>query len=232
MKTRFTQLQRRGAKLAGVLYAALFVLAIVTNFLVVGSLISPSDPHATQEAIASNQGLFRLGILGFVLIAFLDVVIAWALNLVFTPISESLSKLATWLRLIYSVFLGLGVVFMQLALHQALESNISSMVFLLRGFEISWELGLMFFGSHLLVIAFMMIRDKAASALLGSALAMAGSAYLADSIAKLVIVDYSAIAGLMMLIVAVPSIVAELAFTFWLICSGWSKPSTADSVRS
>ncbi len=223
MKTNTVASQRQAAKVAGALYLALFVLAIVANFVIVGTLIDPLDPDATALAISTNEQLFRFGLIGFIVIAIVDVVIAWALHGYFAHHNESLSRLAAWLRLVYSVLLGVGVVFMQLALKPALDGNNEQMAVLLDGFQTSWQLGLIFFGLHVLALAALMIRSIGTSTWIGSALTAAGLAYVVDSLLRVLLLDYPAIADLMMPIVAIPAIVAELAFTIWLIRTGWSK---------
>ena len=50
----------------------------------------------------ASQGLFRLGIASLIVVVALDVVVAWALYRVFSPVSASLSMLAAALRLVYS----------------------------------------------------------------------------------------------------------------------------------
>lgn len=223
MKTNTVTSQRQAAKVAGVLYLALFVLAIIANFVIVGTLINPLDPDATALAISTNEQLFRFGLIGFTVIAIVDVVIAWALHGYFAHHNESLSRLAAWLRLVYSVLLGVGVVFMQLALKPALAGNSEQMALLLDGFQTSWQLGLIFFGLHVLALAALMIRSIGTSTWIGFALTAAGLAYVVDSLLRVLLVDYLAIADLMMPIVAIPAVIAELAFTIWLIRAGWSK---------
>ena len=223
MKTNTVASQRQAAKVAGTLYLALFVLAIVANFVIVGALIDPLDPDATALAISTNEQLFRFGLIGFIVIAIVDVVIAWALHGYFAHHNESLSRLAAWLRLVYSVLLGVGVVFMQLALKPALDGNNEQMAVLLDGFQTSWQLGLIFFGLHVLGLAALMIRSIGTSTWIGFTLTAAGLAYVVDSLLRVLLIDYSAIADLMMPIVAIPAVIAELAFTIWLIRTGWSK---------
>ena len=46
---------------------------------------------------------------------------------------------------------------------------------------------------------------------------MAGAAYVADTVARLVLTDYQAVADAMLVLVAVPSVVFELSLGIWLV---------------
>jgi hypothetical protein len=60
--------------------------------------------------------------------------------------------------------------------------------------------------------------------LLSAVLAVAGAAYITDTLAHLVLVDYARYADVLLAMVAVPSVVAELWFTVWLLTSARRLP--------
>ncbi|MEZ5179882.1 MAG: DUF4386 family protein [Acidimicrobiales bacterium] len=110
---------RRAALIAGVGYVALFVLAVFANFFVFEAMLVPGDATATAANIADAPGLFRLGVVAFLAIFVIDVVVAWALHLLFRADDHDLSLASAWLRLAYTLMLGVGVVFLAQALQLA-----------------------------------------------------------------------------------------------------------------
>jgi hypothetical protein len=215
------------ARWAGVGYLALFVLAIAANFGIRNQLVVADDPAATMANIASNETAFRWGLGAFVAIVFIDVAIAWALHVTLRGTGERRSLLAAWLRLAYSVMLGAALSFMALALEIAtggerwqglpLAQREAWTLLALNVFDAAWLVALVAFGLHLIVLARIVIASRIAPRVLGLALAMAGAAYIVDTFAHVIMVDYAGIADIMLVVVAVTSIIAELWFAGWLL---------------
>jgi Domain of unknown function (DUF4386) len=107
---------RQAARIAGYGYLVIFVLAIFANFFVRERLIEPGDAAATASNILESEALFRLGLVSFLIVFVLDVAIAWALYVFFRPVHRDLSLLTAWFRLVYTVLLGVAVIFLFLAL--------------------------------------------------------------------------------------------------------------------
>ncbi len=228
---------RAMALLAGWSYVALFVLAVFANFFVRERLVDTSDASATFVNLAANQGLVRAAILAFVVIFALDVVVAWALYHLFRPAGDALSALAAWFRIVYTVFLGVAVVFLFTVLRlvggadhiaalgrPALEANT---MLALDAFNVTWLVGLVAFGVHLVLLAVLILRSGIAHRALGVVLAVAGAAYIFDTTAFTVYPDYAANAELFTAIVAGPAVIAEAAFTLWLLLKAdRARPAT------
>lgn len=217
---------RGAARLAGIGYAAIFVLAIFANFAVRMPLVDLEDPAGTLSDLAASESLVRSALASFVVVFALDVLVAWALYVLFRPAGRRRSLLAAWLRLTYTVFLGVGAVFMFLALQLATGAPytegiepglLASLAALsLDAFDYAWLVGLVAFGLHLVVLGGMIVRSRIAPRALGVVLAVAGTAYVMDTFARTMLADYAAYADVILGIVAVPSIAGELAFTVWL----------------
>lgn len=206
---------------AGIGYVVLFVAAIAANFGVVTSITAAGDSAAMVAAIAADPSAFRLAVLAFGVIFVLDVVIAWGLHVLLRSTGEMRSLLAAWMRLTYTVMLGVAVGLMHLAGQAAtgalpVADAAGTTALLMAGFDITWIVGLAAFGVHLLVIGWILIRSRVAPRALGIGLMIAGVAYIADTVAHILVADYAAIADVMLAIVAVPSMLAELALTVWL----------------
>lgn len=215
------------ARWAGIGYLALFALAIFANFAVRNSIVVADDPAATMAGIADNEVAFRAGIGAFILIAAIDVGIAWALHVLLRPTGELRSLLAAWLRLTYTVLLGAAVTFMAIALHLATagdavaglgdEARAAWTGTAMEAFDVTWLVGLVLFGLHLVVVGRILVDTRLAPRALGVLLAVAGGAYIVDTFAHVLLPDYASVADVMLVVVALPSMVAEMWFAVWLL---------------
>jgi hypothetical protein len=221
---------RRAAQTAGVGYLVIFVLAIFANFVVVDGLIESGDAAATAENLVESEGLFRAGLVAFAIVFAVDVIVAWALFIVFRRLSRDVSLLAAWFRLVYTVFLGVGLIFFFVAL-QLLSGDRYLVAFepdqldahvllALDAFNYAWLIGLICFGLHLIVIGYLVVASRWTTPALGYVLMVAGAAYIVDTVARAVLADYADVENLFLAIVAVPSVVGELWFTVWLLREG------------
>jgi hypothetical protein len=221
---------RRAAQTAGVGYLVIFVLAIFANFVVVDGLIESGDAAATAENLVESEGLFRAGLVAFAIVFAVDVIVAWALFIVFRRLSRDVSLLAAWFRLVYTVFLGVALIFFFVAL-QLLSGDRYLVAFepdqldahvllALDAFNYAWLIGLICFGLHLIVIGYLVVASRWTTPALGYVLMVAGAAYIVDTVARAVLADYADVENLFLAIVAVPSVVGELWFTVWLLREG------------
>ncbi|MEA2002772.1 MAG: DUF4386 domain-containing protein [Actinomycetota bacterium] len=221
---------RQAARIAGIGYVILFVLAIFANFFVRTGLTDPDDAAATFTNIADSEFLFRTGLLSFLIIFVLDVVVAWALYILFKNVSRQLSLLTAWFRLVYTVFLGIAVIFFFVVLQLVGGAEYltafnagqmdAQVMLLLDAFNYTWLIGLAAFGIHLILIGYLILASGIAPRILGILLAVAGAAYVFDTVAMSLLSNYSDYETVFLVIVAVPAVIAELSFTIWLLTRG------------
>lgn len=209
--------------MAGTGYVALFVLAVFANFFVIESMTVDGDPAATLAAITAEPGLFRLGIAAFLIIAVIDVVVAGALHILLRDTAPDRSKIAAWLRLMYAVFLGVALASLMRIDHlttyttQIGPSAATEVTAALDTFTGMWMVGLLFFGLHLAAVASLLVGPARAPKMLRLFLSIAGAAYVVDSLLHVTLADYTTIAPVMLVVVAVPSVVGEAWFGGWLL---------------
>lgn len=221
---------RRAALIAGAGYLIIFVLAIFANFFVIEGLIVPGDAAATVDNITGSEGLFRAGLVAFAVVFVVDVVIAWALYILFRSVARDASLLTAWFRLVYTVMLGVGLIglFLVLELVSGAEyltafepGQVNAQVLLyLDVFDYAWLIGLVCFGVHLLLLGYLVRTSPFAPTILGIVLMLAGAAYVLDTAANALLANYDDYADLFLAIVAVPSVIGEFAFTIWLLWKG------------
>ena len=202
--------------------------------MVFEKLVVQDNPSLTVDNIQNNDLQFKLGILSFLFIAILDVIIAWAFYYLFKPFSESLSLFSAWLRLVYTLIL--SVVIVNLVLVSYILNNsvnnilsfstdyVSSLVMLLlNAFNYGWLLGLSIFGIHLIIMGYMIYKFNISSKLLGILLILAGIAYIIDTIAHIILSNYSNYKNLFLMMVMIFSITSEFWLTIWLLVKGFKN---------
>ena len=228
----------RTARIAGFGYLIIFISGIFANFFVLHNMIVPGDVAATAGNIMAAQGLFRIGILSFVIMVMFDLLLAWLLYLLLKPVNRDVSLFAAWFRLVNATIFGLALyhLFSVLQIVGGEEyltvfepGQLYAQVMLsLAAFNHTWLIGLIFFGFHLLLLGYLVFRSGYIPKILGILLIITAFGYLIDSFANFLLSNYADYQTIFMLIVVVPGIIGELSFTIWLI---W-KSSKITEIRS
>jgi len=110
------------ARVAGVAYLVIAIVALFYGFLVESQLIVSGNDAVTATNIMANESLFRIGIV-LVLIIYVSVVVAsWALYVILKTVHKNLALLALLLRLAEAV-LGAATVLTSFAVLYVLGSN-------------------------------------------------------------------------------------------------------------
>jgi Domain of unknown function (DUF4386) len=222
--------ERQAARIAGYGYLAISALSVFANFFVRVRLIEPDDAAATAGNIMDSETLFRVGLVSFLIVFVLDVVVAWALYLFFKAVNTDVSLLTAWFRLTYAILLGAALVFFFFALElvsgadhlEAFETGqLDAQVTLyLDAFNDLWLIGLVCFGIHLALLAYLILESAHVPRALGVLLVLAGAAYVINSLADALLSNYDDYEAVFVTIVAVPSVIGELAFAIWLLLRG------------
>ena len=174
---------RKASITAGAGLLLMSVLSGIGYLIAVKGLTVPGNATRTAEKIAAHEDLLRFGIVSLFFVAALDVVVAWALYRVFTPVSEAISKFASGLRIAYA---GIFVIAISrlVGVLGVLGTNQqpSAVLGRINSFTNIWDAGLVLFGLHLLVIAYLAYRSGFVPKVLGVLLAVAGLGYMFDSL--------------------------------------------------
>lgn len=167
------------------------VLAGFGNFVAVEGLVTPGDAATTADDILAAEGMFRLGVLSLYLVVVLDVMVAWALMRVFSPVSRNLSRMAAWFRLAYSAIFMVAI--SQLAGIPDLLGTSGSSAFTaeqvetqallkVEAFNDIWFAGLVLFGVHLALIGYLAYQSGYVPKIIAVLLVIAGVGYGFDSV--------------------------------------------------
>ena len=210
---------RKVALIAGIGLLLMALLAPFAKFGVLQTLVVPADAAATVENIIASEGLFRAAIAAFLIVIMLDVVVAWALYVLLSPVNRTLALLTAWLRLAFAAVFAYALVNLldvaqllgsaevsTLPPEQLQAQVMSSLV----SFDNGWiGIALAIFGLHLLMDGYLLFRSAHFPRFLGVLVVIAGGGYLVDSFATILVSDY-------VLSIASFTFVGEALLIFWL----------------
>jgi hypothetical protein len=206
---------RTAAIVAGLGLLLMAILAPIVEFNVFQSLVVQGDAKTTADNILASVGTFRIGIVSFLIVAILDIVVAWALYIFLKPVNQSLSLLAAWFRVVYSAILVVALVnllgVLQLltgAGYSGLETAPQVMLSL-GAFRSGWDAGLVIFGLHLVVLGFLAFKSGYIPKWLGILLVIAGLGYMVDSLGKFLLPGYD-------VTISLYTFIGEPLFMLWL----------------
>jgi hypothetical protein len=220
---------RQASLIAGFGLLAMSLLAPFAFYFVYQGVVVQGDAARTAGNVLANEMLFRFAIGGFVVVALLDVLVAWALYVLLKPVNENLSLLAAWFRVAYAAILGIASFNLlsvlrllsgagELAVIDAGQLD-AQVVLLLNAFNDGWLVGLVFFGVHLLILGYLVYRSGFIPQILGVLLMLASVGYLADSFGKFLVPHYDAN-------IAMFTFIGEVLFMLWLLFRGGRTGAT------
>ncbi len=215
--------QHLATLVAGWGIVAMTLLTVGADILIFQQLIVPEDATATANNIIDNEALFRMGIGSYLVVIILDVVVAWALYIFFSPTSQNLSLLAAWFRLLYSAIFAVALinyfdVFQwienadYLTVFEPTEANAQVMLSI-NAFADGWDIGFIFLGLHLICLGNLVLRSTYVPWILGILVGLAGVGYLISKLTHFLLPDYD-LSMLMMIGWG------ELIFAVWLLWKG------------
>ena len=222
--SQFTDLSlRRAAIVAGLGLLIMAIFAPIVQFGVLQKLVLPGNAEATVENILASAMLFRTGIFIFLVVAILDVVVAWALYILLKPVNKRLSLLAAWFRVVYAAIFAIALTNLVNVLQlltgadnlKAFEVNqlYAQVMLSLSAFQSGWDIGLVIFGLHLLVVGYLTFKSGYIPKWLGVLLVIAGIGYMVDSFGKFFVPNYN-------LTIAGFTFIGEVLLIFWLLWKG------------
>ena len=184
----------KAAKVGGFGLLIMTAVYLIADLLVFQKIVDLKNAASTISNIKSNEALFRIGICCPVIVILCDVVVAWALYIFLKPINKSISLLAAWFRLVYSVVFGVVLInylnILQLLggadyLSAVDSSQLQADVMLsLHKFSDGWAMGLVYFGLHIILLGYLTLKSNYIPKMLGIILVLAGLGYLVHNFGK------------------------------------------------
>jgi uncharacterized protein DUF4386 len=218
---------RKNARVAGILYLLIGVIAPIGLLYVPGQLIVLGDAAATADRLRASEWLLRLGIASELFHQVIGIFLVLALYRLFKPVNEYLASLVVILGMLLSlpiVFVNVlneiaalilvgGAKFLSV-FDQPQRDALAYLFIRLHGQGI--QVAAIFWGLWLFPFGMLVMRSRFIPRTLGVLLMVAGCAYVASSFTTLLLPRYAngvnQVAGLLE--------VGELPIIFWLLIWG------------
>ena len=192
--------QRKVALVAGIGLLLMAILAPIAQFGVFPALIVPNDAATTVSNLTASNGLFRIGIALFLVVAFLDVLMAWALYMLLRSVNQPVALLTGMLRLAAAAVL-LSVIANLFDAAQLLGGPERSLLpatqlevpvmASIASFNNGFDIMLAVFGLHLVGVGALVYRSVQFPRILGILVAVAGAGYLADTFTRILVPGFT-----------------------------------------
>ncbi|MFY0672684.1 MAG: DUF4386 domain-containing protein [Bacteroidia bacterium] len=204
------------ARITGISLLLMAIVAMFSFGFVYSSILVAENALATGNNVKQQSDLFLNGLLGWVMVAVLDVIVSIGLYKSFKGIQLKLSAVAAAIRIVYTAFLVIAIWQQGLAYVNRVTYSEHELYNYLVAFESIWTQGLIIFGFHLLLLAAIAFKADIISSVYGWLLAVAGIGYVLLSSLKALLGNIEWLSTLEM-ILATPMAVGELALAIWLI---------------
>lgn len=188
------------------------VLAGYAMGAVLTPLVDVNNAELTNTNILANKGLFLTGVISWVLILICDLLTSYGVIVLFKSVNEELAKLSGWLRIIYSSILAAAIYNLIGAYIYTNEASVY-----LESFFGIWSLGLIIFGLHLMVLAYLFCNKQVWHILICSMLMLAGIGYFVIHFGDNVINNFGETKALLESIFMAPMILGEIGLAIYLL---------------
>lgn len=212
-KSRFTGISLRTAAVisgAGLLLMA--ILAPIAYLNTFQSLVKFGDATLTTQNILNSMAAFRTAIVLLFVVVLLDIIVAWAMYIVFLPADKKLSAWTAWLRVIYGVIFAFAISQLPIALRVISTDGAQAMSHL-KAFQSIWDKSLILFGFHLLLLGYLTFKSGYAPKWLAIFLLLAALGYIVDGFGKMLSPAYN-------LSISQFTFIGEVLLIFWLLWKG------------
>jgi hypothetical protein len=211
------------ARITGGFYLVYILASVLATML---GQIGLGNAQQVYQAIATNEGSFRLGLVIALITGFLFLMVAWGLYVLLRPVNRDLALLflllnavgvaiqgASMLSLLSAMLQGDAASHMQAYSPAQLEGLALLSVTV---YKTGWVTAQLFFGTWLFPLGYLVYKSGFLPRFLGVLLLLDGIAVLIWFLQALLLPDYPAIRtpGL------VVSFVAELGLALWLLVKG------------
>ncbi len=214
-------------RLAGVFYLAIILLGLFGEAFVRAKLVVSGDPAATAHAISASPLLWRMGIVGDLLMHVFDIPVLVVLYLLLKPVNKSLALVATFINLIQTAVLAANKLSLLVPLYLSSGSSyltafspaqLQTLSYLaIKAHGYGFAVGLIFFGVACLVRGYLMFKSGYVPKVYGVLMILAGFSYLINSFALLLA---PAFAAALFPAILLPALIGELSFCLWMIVKG------------
>lgn len=224
-------LPRPPARIIGFFYLIIIVAAAFAEPVVRDKLIVSGDAAATASNILGSEQLFRWAGAADFLTIVSDIIVAILLYYLLAPVSRSVALLAAAFRLTQTAIMAVDLLFhfgplllLKSAPHLTgfTTPQLQDLsLFALKLHSVGYNIGLLFFGVHCILIGYLIMKSTFLPRLIGILLAVAGLCYGINTMANLVL---PSLPFKLFPYILLPGFFAELGLTLWLLIMGVNLP--------
>lgn len=216
------------ARLTGLLYLLVIILAGFSQGYVRGTIYMPTDPQATLANIASSEWLFRFGLVSDLLAFMIDAVISILLFQLLKSVNITLAAVAAVFRLLaHPAIASLNLLNHYMALQAAgggglmsdlgiEQQEIWTMVFM-NAHNAGYLLAGAFFGIHCLLLGILLYRSVSFPKVLGLLMVAAAGGYLLETFGNFMFPGHQSVLAN---IVGFTAAIGEVSLTLYLLIKG------------
>lgn len=225
--------------MAGIAWLIIIVTGILAEFFIRANLIVTGDAAQTAGNIIASEGLFRASIASDIVMLVFDVVVALALYVLLRPVNRGLALLAAFFRLVMNAILGINLLNLLVALQLAGGAQYASVfdteqlhalsALFINAQSSGYDLSLVFFGIHLIIVAYLMFKSGYMPRVLGVLLFAASFGYLINSFANVLLPRDVAVISIFATVLIVVAVAAELSLSVWLVVRASKIPDAQEA---
>jgi len=222
-KTPFDLSHKSIAIIGGVSYLGIIILGIFAEFFVRLQLIIPDDSTSTLNNLRASEFLFNLSIISDIIMIMLDITVAWVLYVLLKNTNKNLAMLSAFFRLIHAAVYSsviMTLIFISLLINDndyLPEVNNGQLILVLReAHSYGYDLGLIFFGIHCLLLGYLINISNIIPKTIGYLMAAAGLVYLIGSFTRFISPDHVETVSMIYIV----ALAAELSMAGWLLVKG------------
>lgn len=219
------------ARLTGLGYLIIFISGFFANFYTLESMVVDEHALLTAVNIIDRLSQFQMGLIAFSIMVIVDIILAFPLYRLLKSENERLATTSSILRLINGAIFAIALFSLfdiaSIAINTP-QDLVGDVEDLLAQFNMVWNIGLLFFGAHLLLLGLLIFRSASFPQIIGVLLQIAGVAYLADSGAQLFLTNYQDYQSVLEMLVISGGVIGEFSLTLFLLIKGvrFRKSST------
>lgn len=220
---------KKTARIAGILYLVIIFGSVI------GGMLTGLWMEAHQVGSQAGNGfipeaIYRSGFVIYLLVYLVEVGAAVVLYTLLKPVNKNLALLAALLRTAEAIILAYNMLNQYNAFlllnRQGLAAVLSSdqvqamASMYMTAHQSGYLISQVFFGAHCYFLGYLVYKSGYFPRLIGGFLMAACFGYLIESFAYFLVSNYTSAATIAGLISAIPAILAEFAFTYWLLFKG------------
>ena len=219
---------KRLARIAGMLYLAVAILAGFAVGYVLGRVYIPGDAAATAANLLANAGLVRLGVVANLAQATIMIFLAMTLSRLLSHVNKNVARAMVILVAIATAIMCLTLVFEFAALLVATNSAYAAALgapgaaalalLLLEMYHYGFLIAQIFFGLWLMPLGYLAFKSGMFPKALGVVLILAGVCYLVDLLALFLVPDLGA--SIHTFVGVIPTTLAEVWMVLYLLVVG------------